>query len=151
MIRRLVATLGMLLVYAWTLHTVVLAGNQLLAQQPLTMLRTSPTESHLEPVKGYRQAIDRAEPWLPVRASVAVVNRSGDFTDNYAYYWATYHLYPRHVVMAESSVTAAGAVPDYILDVREWQKPAPVEPNGYRTLNTMQFRDGTILTILGHG
>jgi hypothetical protein len=151
MIGRVLGTLAVLLVYAWTLHSVVLAGDQLLAQHPLTMLRTSPAQSHLEPVKGYRQAIDRAELLLPVRASVAIVHRSYDFTDNYAYYWATYHLYPRHIVIAQSSATAAGGAPDYILDVRDWQKPAPDEPNGYRILNTMQFPDGTILTILAHG
>src|ERR1700686_2985604 len=148
MSRRLLGVPAVLLVYAWGLHTLVLAGVALLDQHPLAMLRTSPEYSQLHPTDGSRQAIIVAEQLMRPGASVAIVYRyagqTGHFNEGYAYYWATWRMYPRPVVMAESTTDAAAGAPGYILDIGD---PPVVEPNGYRTIYTHRFGDNTTMTV----
>jgi hypothetical protein len=148
-LRRVLSTLALLVVSAWTLHTIVLTGNTLLGQHPIAMLRSSPTQSHQQPPGGYLQAIVAADQMLPRTASVAVVNRT-NFVQLYAYYWATYRMYPLRPVMADTTQAAAALVPDYILDIRDPQQPAAAQPPGYTTVNTSQYSDGTVMTVLAH-
>jgi hypothetical protein len=127
----------------------VLAGVTLLDQHPLAMLRTSPESSQLHPTDGSRQAMIVAEQLMRPGASVAIVYRYGGqlnhFNKTYAYYWATWRMYPRPVVMADSTTEAAVGAPDYILDIGD---PPVVEPEGYRTIQTHRFGDNTTMTVL---
>jgi hypothetical protein len=148
-VRRVLAGLAFLVVAAWTVQTVVLTGNTLLGQHPIALLRSSPTKSHQQPPGGYRQAIVAAYQMLPRAASVTVVNRT-NFVELYAYYWATYRMYPLRPVMADTTRAAAALVPDYILDIRDPQQSAVEQPPGYTTVNTNQFSDGTVMTVLVH-
>lgn len=147
MVRRVLAAVAVLVVSAWTLHTLVLAANTLLAQHPTTMLQSSPTQNRQHPPGGYRQAIVAANDMLPAKAYVAVVNRTG-FRETYAYYWASYKLYPRHLSMAESTEAAAEGLPDYILDIRDSQQPVAVQPQGYLTVSTSELSGGTVMVVL---
>jgi hypothetical protein len=141
--------LALMVVAGWTLQTVVLTGNTLLGQHPIAMLRSSPAQSHEKPQGGYLQAIVAADQILARDASVAVVNRT-NYVQLYAYYWATYRMYPRRPVMADTTQAAAALVPDYILDIRDPQQPAVAQPPGYTTVNTTQYSDGTVMTVLAH-
>jgi hypothetical protein len=152
MSRRLLVVTAVLLVYAWGLHTLVLSGITLLDQHPFALLRTSPSESHLHPVDGSRQAIIVAEQLMRPGASVAIVYRYGGqvnhFNRTYAYYWASWRMYPRPIVMADSVTEAAAGAPDYILDIGDPPPPSVFEPPGYRTLQTHRFGDDTTMTVL---
>jgi hypothetical protein len=143
------ANLALLVVAAWTLHTVVLSGNTLLAQHPLALLRSSPIQSHQQPQGGYLQAVIAATEVLPPKASVALVNRTG-YVENYAFYWASYRMYPLQPVMTDSTEAAAVWAPNYIVDIRGAWQPAPSVPESYATVSIRQFADGTVLTVLAH-
>jgi hypothetical protein len=149
MSRRLLVVTAVLLVYAWTLHTLILAGGILLDQHPLALLRTSPAESHRLPVDGARQAIIVAEQLMRPGASVAIVygyrEQPNHFNQTYVYYWATWRMYPRPIAMANSQSEAASGAPDYILDIGD---PPLAEPQGYRTIQTHRFGDNTTMTVL---
>jgi hypothetical protein len=130
----------------------VLAGTTLLDQHPVALWRTSPEESHQHPIDGSRQAIIVAEQFMRPGAPVAIVYRYAGqvnhFNKTYAYYWATWRMYPRPIVMADSATGAAAGAPDYILDIGDPPPPPVVEPNGYRTIQTHTFGDGTTMTVL---
>jgi len=147
--RRLLVVPAVLFVYAWGVHTLVLAGVTLLDQHPLTMLRTSPEYSQLHPADGSRQAIIVAEQLMRPGASVAIVYRYGGqinhFNKTYAYYWATWRMVPRAVVMEDSRTGAAAGAPDDVLDIGD---PPVVDPQGYRTIRTRTFSDNTTMTVL---
>jgi hypothetical protein len=147
--RPVLANLALVVVGAWTAHTLVLSGNTLLAQHPLALLRTSPIQSHQQPPGGYLQAVIAADDILPAKASVALVNRTG-YVENYAYYWASYKMYPLQPVMADSIEAAAVWAPNYIVDIRGPWAPAASGPQSYVTVSTRQFADGTVLTVLTH-
>jgi hypothetical protein len=152
MLRRLLVVSALLIVYGWGLHTLVLAGGTLLDQHPLALLRTSPADSLAHPVDGTRQAIIVADQLMRPGASVAIVYRYAGqvnhFNRTYAYYWATWRMYPRPITMADSVTEAAASAPDYILDIGD-PLPAPVvEPERYRTIQTHEFGDGTNMTVL---
>jgi hypothetical protein len=147
--RPVLANLGLLVVTAWTLHTLVLSGNTLLAQHPLALLRSSPIQSHRQPQGGYLQAIIAADELLPAHASVALVNRTS-YVENYAFYWASYKMYPLQPVMTDSTEAAAVWAPNYIVDIRGAWQPAASVPQSYATVTTRQFADGTVLTVLSH-
>jgi hypothetical protein len=150
MSRRLLVIPLLLIVYGWTFHALILSGGILLSQHPLELLRTSPAESQAHPSDGSRQAIIVAEALMRPGASVAIVYRydgqGNHFNRLYAYYWATWRMYPRPVTMADSTTEAAAGGPGYILDIGD---PPPVaEPQGYRTIQTRGFGDGTTMTVL---
>jgi hypothetical protein len=149
--RRLLPILALVIVYGWMLQTLVIAGNALLNQHPTGLLLTSITRSHQEPPDGVRQAIIVAAHLLPAKASIDFVHRTDQFTNNYAYYWATYNLYPRHVVMAETTTLAAADSPDYILDIGGTPPPTAIQPPGYQIGPIIHFHDGTVMTILARG
>ncbi len=152
MSRRLLVVPAVLLVYVWVLHTLVLAGTVLLDQHPVALLRTSPAESHQHPVDGARQAIIVAEQVMRPGASVAIVygyrEQPNHFNQTYVYYWATYRMYPRPIVIANSPREAASGAPDYILVIGDPPLPTAPQPEGYRTLQANRFYDGTTLTVL---
>jgi len=151
MLRRLLVVSAVLIVYGWALHTLLLGGDILLDQHPLTLLRTSPADSNAHPPDGSRQAIIVAEQLMRPGASVAIVYRYGarvnHFNRTYAYYWATWRMYPRPITMADSLTAAAAGAPDYILDIGD-APPSPVaDPQGYRTIQTHRFGDDTTMTV----
>src|ERR1700674_4509982 len=150
--RRILGVPAVLLVFAWGVHTLVLAGITLLDQHPLAMLRTSPEWAQQHPEDGTRQAIIDAEQLMRPGASVAIVYRYGGqiyhFNKTYAYYWATWRMYPRPVTMADSTTEAAAGAPDYILDIGDPPPPPVVEPQGYRTIQTHRYDDNTTMTVL---
>lgn len=152
MLRRLLVISAVLIVYGWGLHTLVLSGGILLDQHPLVLLRTAPSESHQHPPDGSRQAMVVADQLMRPGASVAIVYRYGGqvnhFNRTYAYYWATWRMYPRPIVMADTVTEAAAAAPDYILDIGDPPPPSVVEPPGYRTIQTHRFGDDTTMTVL---
>lgn len=148
MVHRLVGTLALLIVSAWTLHTVVLGGDMLLAQHPIAMLRTVAVENQRQPPNGYRQAIVAAQRLLPANAAVAVSNRT-NYRQNYAYYWATYKLYPLHVWVVDSTQAAAEGAPDYILDIRDAGVSESAPPGGYVVRDTRTFEGGIVMAVLG--
>jgi hypothetical protein len=151
MLRRLLVVSAVLIVYGWGLHTLLLAGGILLDQHPLTLLRTSPADSNAHPPDGSRQAIIVAEELMRPGASVAIVYRYGrqinHFNRTYAFYWATWRMFPRPIVMADSTSAAAAGAPDYILDIGDAPPSAVAEPQGYRTIQTHEFGDNTIMTV----
>lgn len=147
--RPVLANLALLVVAAWTLHTIVLSGGTLLTQHPLALLRTSPNQSHQQPPGGYLQAVIAADDILPATASVALVNRTA-YVENYAYYWASYKMYPLQPVMADSIEAAAVWAPNYIVDIRGPWVPVTSAPQNYVMVITRQFADGTVLTVLTH-
>ena len=115
MLRRLLVVSAVLIVYGWALHTLLLGGDILLDQHPLTLLRTSPADGIAHPPDGSRQAIIVAEQLMRPGASVAIVYRYGarvnHFNRTYAYYWATWRMYPRPITMADSLTAAAAGAP----------------------------------------
>ena len=149
MVHRVAGALALVIVAAWTIHTVVLAGDTLLAQQPSTLLGAMATESQRVPPSGFRQAIVAAGRLLPAKASVAVSNRT-IYRQNYVYYWATYKLYPDQVWVVGTTDAAAESAPDYILDIRDPQRPEVVPPAGYVTKDIGQFDDGIVMVLLAH-
>src|SRR2546428_256349 len=110
MVRRLLVVSALLIVYGWGLHTLLLGGGILLDQHPLTQLRTSPADSIAHPPDGSRQAIIVAEQLMRPGASVAIVYRYrrqvNHYDRDYAYYWATWQMYPRPIAMADSMTDA---------------------------------------------
>lgn len=152
MSRRLLVVPALLIVYGWTIHALILGGGILLSEHPLELLRTSPAKSLQDPSDGSRKAIVVAEQLMRPGASVAIVYRYdgqiNHFNRLYAYYWATWRMYPRPVVMADSTTEAAAGTPDYILDIGDPPPPSVVEPQGYRRLQTHGFGDGTTMTVL---
>jgi hypothetical protein len=147
--RPVLVNLALLVVAAWTLHTIVLSGNTLLAQHPLALLRTSPIQSHQTPPGGYLQAIIAADESLPPKATVALINRTS-YVQNFAYYWASYKMYPLQPVMTDSVDAATVWAPNFIVDIRGGWQPAPSHPQSYVTVSTRQFGDGTVLTVFTH-
>jgi hypothetical protein len=151
MVRRLLVVSALLIVYGWGLHTLLLGGGILLDQHPYTQLRTSPADSIAHPPDGSRQAIIVAEQLMRPGASVAIVYRYRRQVDHYdrdyAYYWATWKMYPRPIAMADSMTDAVTGAPEYILDVGPaLTSPVPA-PQGYRIIQTHLFADNTTMTV----
>lgn len=140
--------MALLIVYAWMFHTLVIAGNVLLTQHPLHLLRTSPAQGHRQLVGTDRTALLDAEQVMRPGASVAIVFRSIEFTRNYAYYWATLQMYPRPVVIADTTDEAAAGGYAYILDVRDAGQVEASVPDGYQMVDLRGYPDGTVLTVM---
>lgn len=117
---KLARGLGVALVVAWTLHTVVVTGPLLLNAHYTDLLRGTPRDAVRAPLSDpIQDSTPRVVTLLPARGDVLALVATSE-VDGFAWFWLTYWLYPRHV---ELSVDLSAAATTQTMSIVYFQTP----------------------------
>lgn len=137
----------MAFVLVWVVHTIVVSGVAIMATDYGQALRSSPLASEEAFGKPYQQAIVSLAQTLPRTDDVLVVINQAEIDAQYAGYWASFWLNPRHVRLTSHLDEVAGSPADVVVYVQDTGGPALNPPHGYAATGSKTYPDGTVVHV----
>jgi hypothetical protein len=146
-ISRILATVTIVFVSSWAIHSLIFTGSTVLNGPYSALLHKSPPATQSAYADPFAQTLLKIDQRIPARASVFVYWGVPIYWGgvNYGYFWSTFWLYPRKVTVSEYPPYGLGPPADVVVQVRSPEQQ-PLAPKGYTVLSEDRFPNLTVTT-----
>jgi hypothetical protein len=142
----LLAALGVTLIAAWAIRSLIVTGGLVITEDYKTVLRTEPSRTQALAGDPFAQSLLMIDRRIPKQDRVVVVWDNLDFPTGYVFFWATYWLLPRPVTVTMEPGSAGLGSPDSIIYVLAPDHASLNVPDGYRLDSSYPYPQLTVAT-----
>ncbi len=137
--------LTVLFVAVWAIRSLIVMGSATMNEHYRTVLKTPPSVTQSMVGTSFDQSLLKIDRAIPPTARVAVIWSEPAPGYSTAFFWSTYYLYPRRVVLGLLNDPKIDYGEDVIIFVRGPGLPPPA-PEGFRTVSTDAYPDAIVTT-----
>jgi hypothetical protein len=140
------AALGVTFVAAWAIRSLIVTGGIVVAEDYKTALTTEPRRTQAIAGDPFAQSLLKIDRRLPRQDRVVVIWDNPDLPAGYAFFWATYWLFPRPVTVTVDRESAFLGQFDSLIDVRPPDHAGLNAPDSYAVDSADTYPRLTITT-----
>ena len=141
--------MAIVFVTVWAVRSLIISGDAVLNEHLRSALATSPWVTQANSGDGFEQSLVRIQGSIPTSDRVIIVwFNAPDYS--YAFFWATFWLFPRKVAVVSSLDPGRQGQADAVVSVRTPSEPQPVFSE-FHPVTVYTFPDYVVTTYERNG